>query len=70
MLEVIRTVKLLGWEKDQANKLDGARKEELKCARKVIMMQIFIGCIKQVIPVVMSLHFTNSACNAVFAFLF
>ena len=48
VLETIRTVKLLGWEKVQASKLEGARKEELDAARKVIMMQIWIGCIKYV----------------------
>ena len=68
VLETIRTIKLLGWEKDQAKELEGARKEELECARKVIQMQIFIGCIKQVISVVISLRCTDGACNAVSAF--
>ena len=46
VLDTIRTVKLLGWERAQSVKLEGARKEELECARNAIMMQIWIGCIK------------------------
>ena len=43
---MIRTVKFLGWEKKQAEKVKFARLEELGAVRKVTMMQIWIGAIK------------------------
>ena len=45
---MIRTVKFLGWEPEQANKLSAARLDELRAMRKVNMMQIWIGTIKLV----------------------
>ncbi len=43
---MIRTVKLLGWESEQADKLKVSRMDELRAVRKVTMMQIWIGAIK------------------------
>ena len=43
---MIRTVKFLGWEEEQAKKVQAARLEELGAVRKVTVMQIWIGAIK------------------------
>ncbi|KAI1790046.1 P-loop containing nucleoside triphosphate hydrolase protein [Ganoderma leucocontextum] len=55
MLDMIRTVKFLGWESEQADKLAAARMDELRAVRKVTMMQIWIGAINVCIPLLIML---------------
>ncbi|KAM5539773.1 hypothetical protein V8D89_006586, partial [Ganoderma adspersum] len=55
VLDMIRTVKFLGWESEQADKLKDARLEELRAVRKVTMMQIWIGAINVCIPLLIML---------------
>lgn len=46
VLKNIRTVKLLGWEPEQASKVEAKRSEELKRTRKINMTQICMNFIK------------------------
>ncbi|PIL29368.1 ATP-binding cassette transporter [Ganoderma sinense ZZ0214-1] len=55
MLDMIRTIKFLAWELDQAEKLKDARLDELRAVRKVTMMQIWIGAINVCIPLLIML---------------
>ncbi|TBU52681.1 P-loop containing nucleoside triphosphate hydrolase protein [Dichomitus squalens] len=55
MLDMIRTIKFLAWEPEQAEKLGNARLEELRAIRKVNMMQIWIGAINVCIPLLIML---------------
>ncbi|KAI0752922.1 P-loop containing nucleoside triphosphate hydrolase protein [Daedaleopsis nitida] len=55
MLKNIRTVKLLGWEPEQASKIEDARKSELREARKVTITLIWMDFIKTFVPLVVML---------------
>ncbi|TFK86638.1 P-loop containing nucleoside triphosphate hydrolase protein [Polyporus arcularius HHB13444] len=55
MLKNIRTVKLHGWEPEQASRVEAKRAEELKRTRKINMTQIWMNFIKTFIPLLVML---------------
>ncbi|RPD70664.1 P-loop containing nucleoside triphosphate hydrolase protein [Lentinus tigrinus ALCF2SS1-7] len=55
MLKNFRTVKLLGWEPEQASSVEAKRVEELKLTRKINVTQIWMNFIKTFIPLLVML---------------
>ncbi|KAI0686602.1 P-loop containing nucleoside triphosphate hydrolase protein [Earliella scabrosa] len=55
MLKNIRTIKLLGWEAEQAERVDAARESELYQARQIAYKQIQMELVKTFVPLVVML---------------